>query len=373
MSRTTRNQSTLFRGIYDFEDPSGVLVAAKVPAAGSVDLFSGTAIIVRPNQCALFIYKGQLAEVFFSGTHEVTTDNMPILTRLANWKFGFESPLRCELIFVSGHAFTARRWGTPQPILTNFEGFGSVPIRAFGNFNVVVANPKLFYTKLMGTRSTFSIADIDDFLQGQIVELLPEILLEVKNLEDLAKSYNQLSKRLEIELKKELDEYGLGIQKIQILSALPSKEVLEAMEAKTAIKIIGSQREYLLYKAATSLGQPNDNQGNDPLQMMMGMMLGKGLLGNDYHDKEKVAAIESKELCRHCTKSLQPGARFCGSCGKNHFKITTTEAFTLPDSVETQSAVHTLTSSPFTISPNSAVPRSYWVNILSSEIPMTTT
>lgn len=316
MSESTRNQSTFFKGIYDFEDPSGVLVAAKVPATGSVDLYSGTAVLVRPNQCAIFTYKGEIADVLFSGTHEVKTENMPVLTQLANWKFGFENPLRCELIFVAGHAFTSRRWGTPKPILTNFTDFGSVPIRAFGNFNVVVSNPKLFYSKLMGTRTTFSISDIDDFLQGQIIELLPEILLDVKSLEDLAKSYNGLSKKLEVELKKEIDEYGLSIQKIQILSALPSKEVLEAMEAKTAIKIIGSQKEYLLYKAATSLGQPSDNQGNDPLQMMMGMMLGKGLLGADYHDKEKVAAIESKELCNSCGKAVQSGARFCSSCGK---------------------------------------------------------
>jgi membrane protease subunit (stomatin/prohibitin family) len=316
MSNAVKKQSTFFKGIYDFEDPSGALIAAKVPTSGSVDLYSGTAVIVRPNQCAIFVYQGHITDVFFAGTHEVKTANFPILTRLANWKFGFESPLRCELIFVSGHAFTSRRWGTPQPVLTNFEGFGSVPIRAFGNFNVIVSNPKLFYMKLLGTRSTFSISDIDDFLQGQIVELLPEILIEVKNLDDLAKSYNHLSKKLEIELKRELDEYGLSVQKIQMLSALPSKEVLEAMEAKTAIKIIGSQREYLLYKAATSLGQANDNQGNDPLQMMMGMMLGKGLLGNDYHEKEKVSAIESKEKCSQCGTLVNSEARFCAHCGK---------------------------------------------------------
>jgi len=316
MSNSTRNQTTFFKGIYDFEDPSGALVAAKVPAAGSVDLYSGTAVIVRPNQCAVFVYKGQIADVFFAGTHEVKTDNMPILTKLANWKFGFESPLRCELIFVAGHAFTARRWGTTQPVLTNFNDFGSVPIRAFGNFNVSVSSPKLFYTKLMGTRATYSISEIEDFLQGQIIELLPAVLQEVRTLEDLAKSYNHLSQILETKLRKEVDEYGLSVQKIQILSALPSKEVLEAMEAKTAIKIIGSQREYLIYKAAASLGQPNDGQNNDPLQMMIGMMLGKGILGADYHEKEKASAVESKSFCNGCGKPMQADSRFCPSCGK---------------------------------------------------------
>ncbi len=317
MSDTNPKQSLLFKGIYEYEDPSGSLVAAKVPALGTADLFAGTVIVVRPNQCAIFIYKGEIADIFLSGSHEVKTENLPILTRLTNWKFGFTSPLRCEIIFVSGHVFTARRWGTPQPALVNFNGFGSIPIRAFGNFNVVITNPKIFYTKLMGTRSTFSISDIEVFLQGQIVELIPEAFKEVKVLEDLATSYGIISNKLEALLKKEISEYGIGIQKIQILSALPSKEVLEAMEAKTAIKIIGSQKEYLLYKAATSLGQPNDNKGNDPLQMMMGLMLGKGLLsGGDYQEKEKVNAIEAKATCLNCEGKLSVDARFCPSCGK---------------------------------------------------------
>lgn len=316
MADKPRNQTTLFKGIYEFEDLSGALLAAKVPAMGSVDLYSGTAVIVRPSQCALFVYKGQIADVLFSGTHQIKTENVPILTKLANWKFGFESPLRAELVFIAGHAFTGRRWGTPQPVLTNFEGFGSVPIRAFGNYNVAVTNPTQFFLKLMGTRSTFSLADVEEFLQGQIIELLPEVLLDVHKLDDLATSYNQLSKKLETILNNELREFGLSVQKIQILSALPSKEVLEAMEAKTAIKILGSQKEYLLYKAATSLGQPNDNKGNDPLQMMMGLMLGKGLIGADYTDKEKVEAIPAKDVCAGCGKPIPSDARFCPSCGK---------------------------------------------------------
>ncbi len=68
-------QSTLFRGIYEFEDPTGCLMAAKVPAAGTVDLYSGTAIVVKPSQCAVFVYKGQIADILLAGTHLVKTEN----------------------------------------------------------------------------------------------------------------------------------------------------------------------------------------------------------------------------------------------------------------------------------------------------------
>jgi hypothetical protein len=77
-----------------------------------------------------------------AGTHLVKTENVPILTKVANWKIGFKSPLHCELIFIAGHAMAGRRWGSPQPILHTFEKLGSVPIRTFGNFNVAITDPK---------------------------------------------------------------------------------------------------------------------------------------------------------------------------------------------------------------------------------------
>jgi membrane protease subunit (stomatin/prohibitin family) len=315
MSNTAR-QSTFFKGIYEFEDPSGTLIAAKVPASGTVDLYSGTAIVVKPSQCAIFIYKGQVSDVLFSGTHQVKTENMPVLTKLANWQFGFQSPLRCELVFVAGQLFAARRWGSPQPILVNIENLGPIPIRTYGNFNIVVSEPKKFYAKLMGSRSVFSITDLEELVQGQIVELLPDTFTSIKTLADLGGSRKDLSKNLETKLNIELKKFGLSVQKIQILSALPSKEVIDAIDAKTAIQLIGSQKEYLFYKAATSLGEGKDGTSNDPLQMMMGLMLGKGLIGADYNEKEAKAALDSKAVCPACGLPADVKSNFCSQCGK---------------------------------------------------------
>jgi membrane protease subunit (stomatin/prohibitin family) len=291
-------------------------MAAKVPAVGTVDLYAGTAVIVKPHQCALFVHKGQIADVLLAGTHQITTENMPILTRLANWRFGFESPLRCELIFVAGHILTARRWGTARPILVNIEDFGAVPIRCYGNFNVAITDPKAFYLKIMGSRTAYSISELEEFIQGQIVELLPEVFNAIKTFDQLSTSQNELSKKLELILNQELKSYGIACQKIQILSALPSKEIIEAIDAKTAIKVIGSQKEYLLYKAANSLTGDKDKLANDPMQMMMGLMLGKGLLGADYHEKEAHAEITAKAICTQCGLPIVAKSLFCSQCGK---------------------------------------------------------
>lgn len=312
----TKQQSALFRGIYEFEDPSGALLAAKVPAVGSADLFDGTAVLVRPHQCALFIYQGQMADVLFAGTHTLRTENLPLLTRLANWRFGFQSPLRAELIFISGHVLTGRRWGTPQPVIISLRSMGSVPLRAFGNFNLVINDAKAFYLKLVGSRTTFSVVDLEDFVQNQIVEMLPRAIGEIDSFEQLNAGKTDLSRKLEGMLNREMKPYGVSIQKIQVLSALPSKEVIEALDAKMAIKMIGSQKEYLLYKAANSLLNERSNSGNDPMQMMMGLMLGKGLIGADYHQKEQPLQLIEQQLCPGCQASIVKPARFCSQCGE---------------------------------------------------------
>ncbi|NQZ02426.1 MAG: SPFH domain-containing protein [Bdellovibrionales bacterium] len=181
-------QSSLFRGIYEFEDPSGSLLAAKVPHKGLADLFNGTAVVVRPNQLAIFVHKGQIADILEEGTHSISSKNVPVLTKLANWRFGFKSPLRSEIWFFSAQVFTGRRWGTGKPILQSFEGHSSIPIRAFGNYNVQVRNPKLFYTTLLGSRLSYDISELEELVQGQIIELLPEAVASVTKLELLNQS-----------------------------------------------------------------------------------------------------------------------------------------------------------------------------------------
>lgn len=310
MSRSLK-QSGVFRGIYEFEDPSGGLLAAKVPYSGSADLYDGTVIIVRPNQRAMLIYKGQRGEILRPGSHTVKTENFPILSEIANWKFAGRSPLRCEVWFFSGNVHTSRCWGTASPVMSRFNNIGTIPIRAFGTYNIRANSPIKMYEKLIGSRNTLDIATVEELVQGQVVELLPEALKVIDEIVDLNRRQDEVSKILEELVQKEIKEYGLTIKKIQIQSLLPPDEVMDALESKIAMDLVGDPKKFLLYKTASNLetlgGGGDGNSQNDAMQMMMGMMLGKSMMGLESAEvvgKQKVLSGPSgtgkKLFCTEC-------------------------------------------------------------------------
>ena len=320
-------QSGLFKGIYEFEDPSGGLLAAKVPYNGSADLYNGTVIIVRPNQRAMLIYKGQRGEILKPGTHTVKTENFPLLTEIANWKFGGRSPLRCEIWFFSGNVHTSRCWGTSSPVMSKFNKIGTIPIRAFGTYNVRSNSPSRMFNKLVGSKNALDISSVEEFVQGQVIELLPEALKVIDEIVDLNRRQDEVSKILEKLVQKEIREYGLAIKKIQIQSLLPPDEVMDALESKIAMNLIGDPKKFLLYKTASNLetlgGSGSDGNGqNDAMQMMMGLMLGKSMMGMEGAEIiqqpkaiPQSGANEQKSFCSGCGQALQAKHRFCFNCG----------------------------------------------------------
>jgi len=320
-----QEQSLFFKGIFEFEDPSGVLVAAKIPASGSADLYSGTAIVVKANQCALFVYKGQIADVLLEGVHQVKTENFPVLTRLANWQFGFVSPLRCEIWFFSSTVYTNRRWGTAQPVIYDFPDYQVVPIRAYGIFNVVVRDPKKVFMTLIGNRTSYDITELESLVQAKVTELLPKALSVIPNLQELNKSQAAVSEKLLSLINEALEQFGIALFSLQVASLVPSQEILQALDAKVAMNIIGSKPEYLLYKAANSLSETNPGKESSSMQLMMGMMLGKSMLGLDFREKEKALLSSSQEprrvvpnktrTCSKCQAAVGDGDKFCSSCG----------------------------------------------------------
>ncbi len=216
-----KQQTGLFVGIYEFEDPSGTLLAARVPASGAVDIYNGTTLVVRPNQCAILVHKGQIADILTQGTHTLKTENMPLLTRLAHWRKGVQNAVRAELWFFSGMVFTARRWGTAL-------NAGPLSLRAYGNYHIFIRDPRLLFKKMVGTQQFLDITEVEKFVQGQLLAAFPSVVTVLQDATDLAARHQELAAALEALLVERLAEFGLSVSNVNVVALVPPSEAVEA-------------------------------------------------------------------------------------------------------------------------------------------------
>src|SRR5688572_28091515 len=140
----------------------------------------GAKLVVREGQMAAFINEGKLADVFKPGTYTLTTQNLPILATLKGWKYGFESPFKAEVYFVSTRRFTDLKWGTMNPVMLRDAEFGPVRTRAFGTYAMRVKDPGVFIRQMVGTQGRFTTEDITGQLRNTIVARFTDILGESK-------------------------------------------------------------------------------------------------------------------------------------------------------------------------------------------------
>jgi membrane protease subunit (stomatin/prohibitin family) len=321
---SSSKQGTLFRGIYQFEDPSGVILVARMPAAGAADLYDGTKVIVRPNQVAILVYKGKYADFLTNGLKTLKTENIPVITRLANFKLGFQSPLLAEIWFFSLQQFVNRRWGTQAPAIATVDG-RPLPLKAFGTYTMRVLNPRKLHGQLIGSRPVLSVTDAEAHIQSEILENLPDALKEISQFEEINTRQDEVSDVLQELVNVKLQEVGLEVANLQIVSIRAPEEVMKALNAKLAMDVVGDPNQYFMYNAAKSMGTGSGagGEGQDPLQMMMTLMMSKGLMGNDFQANEKGAQSlgggaqnnTSTAACNQCGHLNPRNSKFCSQCG----------------------------------------------------------
>src|SRR3954469_20426237 len=128
------------------------------------EIKNGAKLIVRESQVAAFVSQGQLADVFQPGTYTLATQNMPVLSTIMGWKYGFDSPFKAEVYFVSTRTFTGYKWGTKNPIMLRDPEFGPIRLRPFGTFAIRVSDPGVFLKNVAGTNSRFTLDGVNDQL-----------------------------------------------------------------------------------------------------------------------------------------------------------------------------------------------------------------
>jgi membrane protease subunit (stomatin/prohibitin family) len=226
------------------------------------EIKNGAKLVVREGQAAVFINEGKLADVLGPGTYTLDTKNIPILATILGWKYGFESPFKAEVYFVSTRTFTDQKWGTMNPVIVRDPEFGPVRLRSFGTYTFRVKDPGSFIKNVVGTDGRFTIEEVNTQLRNVIVSQLGDALGESKiPLLDLSGKYIELGKFLSDQVRPEFDKMGLEVPTLLIENVSLPPEVEQALDKRSSIGIVGNLDNYAKYQAAEAIRDAAKNPG----------------------------------------------------------------------------------------------------------------
>ncbi len=224
----------------------------------------GAQLIVRQSQVAVFVNLGEIADVFTPGMHRLTTGNLPLLSTLKGWKYGFQSPFKTEVYFVNTRNFTNLKWGTRNPVILRDPEFGPIRLRSYGTYVVKVSDPVKFIKEIVGTEGRFTVEEFSEQLKNLIVTRFSDMLAESRiPVLDLAASYDELSSYLTGKIAPEFLEYGIEVTKLLVENISLPTEVEEALDKKSSMGIIGSLDNYLKFQSATAMEAAAKNPGGE--------------------------------------------------------------------------------------------------------------
>jgi membrane protease subunit (stomatin/prohibitin family) len=222
----------------------------------------GAKLVVRESQAAVFVNEGVIADVFAPGTYTLTTQNMPILSTLKGWKYGFESPWKAEVYFVSTRQFPGQKWGTQNPVIVRDPEFGAVRLRAFGAFTLRVADPAALLRELAGTDPQFRTEEVREYLRQLVVSHLGSALATANvPLLDLAAHQQSIGGTLAAVLSDELAPSGITIPQFIIENISVPPEVEEALDKRTSMGVVGDLDSYTKFQTANAIEDAANNQG----------------------------------------------------------------------------------------------------------------
>ncbi len=288
------------------------------------EIKNGAQLIVRESQAAVFVFEGQVADVFAPGRYTVEGGNTPILSKLGAWKYGFNSPIKAEVYFVNTKQFTDMKWGTSNPIMLRDTDFGIVRLRAFGAYSLRVADPAAFIKEVAGTNAHFQTEDIDGQLKRAIVSEFSDAIGEMKiPALDLAAQYKELGEAIRGTINQDFSGYGLEVTKFYVENISLPPEVEAAMDKRASMGALGDAQKYMQFQAADALRDAAQNEGGGA---GLGAGLGAGFavggqMANAFGAGQPVGqqagggAAPATVACPACGKQNNPTAKFCADCG----------------------------------------------------------
>lgn len=278
-----------FIDIIEWTDSSNDTLVWRFPRYQN-EIKTGAKLTVRESQVAVFVNEGQIADAFLPGMYELNTQNMPIMTTLKGWKYGFNSPFKAEVYFVSMRQFTNLKWGTKNPIMVRDAEFGPLRIRAFGSYAMRVKDAKVFLKEIAGTDHEFTTEEINEQLRNIVVTRFSDAVASSKiPVLDMAANYDEFSKLIHEKINPEFNEIGIDLTKMLIENISLPEEVEKVLDKRTSMGIVGNLGAYTQFQAANAMEQaaqnPNGGLAGAGVGMGMGWAMGNQM-GNMFQQNQ---------------------------------------------------------------------------------------
>ncbi len=239
------------------------------------EIKNGAQLTVREGQVAMLLNEGQLADIFAPGRHKLSTANIPVLSRLKGWKYGFESPFKADVYFFSTKQFLNLKWGTPAPILLRDPQFQQVRLRAFGVYNAKITGADVFFREYAGSYPVLSIKEMEYQLRDYISPKFGEVLAQAQvAVMDVAGNVTALAQRIQPLLQPYFKNIGMELSSFTITSVTLPDEVTAYYDKITGMNMVPDMNKYQQFNTANAIGETG-TVANEGMQqsLLAGMMM----------------------------------------------------------------------------------------------------
>jgi excisionase family DNA binding protein len=241
---------------------------------------NGAQLIVRESQQVQFVYLGEFGDTFGPGKHTLTTENIPILTKLKSWKYGFNSPFKADVYFLNTRLFTGNKWGTANPIMMRDEDLGIVRARAFGTYDFHIINPKLFLKEVAGSDQNFRLDEFADTMRSRIVSLFADALATAKiPVFDVASRYTELGEALLPLINPVISaKYGLEMPSFIVENVSVPPDVETAIDKRSSMAAVGNLNDYVKFQMAQGMEKSGGSPGGLAAEMAVGLSIAQQMM-----------------------------------------------------------------------------------------------
>ena len=240
---------------------------------------NGAQLIVRESQHVQFVYLGEFGDTFGPGKYSLTTDNIPVLTKLKSWRYGFESPFKADVYFLNTRLFTGNKWGTANPIMMRDADLGIVRVRAFGTYDFRITEPKLFLKEVAGSDQNFRLDEFAGTMRSRIVSIFADALASAHiPVFDVASRYTEVGDALLPIINPVVQaKYGLEITSFILENVSVPPEVETAIDKRSSMSAVGNLNDYVKFQMAQGM-EKGGGSGGAATELAVGLSIAQQIM-----------------------------------------------------------------------------------------------